>query len=71
MATRQAVSWAEDPVGGTADGRRAPVQDVGVNHRRAHVAVAEQLLNGSDVVSVLEQVRRERMAQGVGGWRAW
>jgi hypothetical protein len=38
-----------------------------VNHRRLHVLVAKQFLNGSDVIAVLEQVRRKRAAQGVTG----
>lgn len=41
------------------------VQHVRVDHRRRHVPVPEQLLNGADVVPVLEQVRRERVPQRV------
>jgi hypothetical protein len=29
----------EDPVGGALDPGRAPVEDVGIDHRRAHVLV--------------------------------
>src|ERR1019366_639557 len=43
----------------------ASIQDVRVDHRRPHVAVPEQLLNGPDVVAVLEQVRRKRMPESV------
>ena len=39
-------------VQGTADTAAASVQDVGVDHGRAHVAVAEQFLDGADVVAV-------------------
>src|SRR5919198_6002713 len=52
-------SWVEDPVGRTPDGGWSSVQNVGVDHRRAHVAVAEQLLDRTDVMAVLEQMRRE------------
>jgi len=38
---------------------------VGVNHRRADVAVAQQILDGADGVPVLEQVGRERVSQTV------
>jgi hypothetical protein len=36
-----------------------------VDHGRCHVRVSEQVLNGADVVSVLQQVRREAMAPPV------
>ena len=38
---------------------------MGVAHRRAHVAMAEQLLDGADAVAVLEQVGREGVAECV------
>jgi hypothetical protein len=44
---------------------RAAIQHVSVDHRRAHVAVPQQLLNGTNVVAVLEQMRRERMPKRV------
>src|SRR6266478_1991110 len=40
----------EHPVRRAPNGRRATVQDVGVDHRRAHIPVAQQLLNGANVV---------------------
>jgi hypothetical protein len=40
---------------------------VGVDHRGRDVAVAQQLLDGADVVTRLEQVGGERVAQGVTG----
>ena len=58
-----ARSWAEHPIGGALDPARPSVQDVGVDHRGAHVAVAEELLDGADVVTILEEVRGKRMAQ--------
>ncbi len=42
---------------------------MGVDHGRADVGVAEQLLHGADVGAGLEQVGGERMAQGVDGRR--
>ena len=33
------------------------LQDVGVDHRRGDVTVAEELLDGTDVVAALQQVR--------------
>ena len=53
--------------------RRAPhpattaVQDVCVDHSRADVLVAEELLDGPDVVAVLQEVGRERVPQRVTG----
>ena len=44
----------EDAVGGAAHASRATVEAVRVDHRRRDVAVAEGLLNGTDVVPVRE-----------------
>ena len=52
-------------VDGASDGCWASVQDVGVGHRRLHVPVSEKLLDGAGVVPVLEEVRGERVAEGV------
>ena len=38
---------------------------MGVDHGRAHVGVAEQALHGAYVGARLQQMRGERMAQGV------
>ena len=56
---------AEHAVGRAADSGRAPVEDVGVDHRRGDIAVAQEFLNGADVVPVFEQVGRERVPEGV------
>jgi len=56
-----------EAVEGASDGLRAAVEDVGVDHRGSHAAVPEQGLHGTDVVAVLEQVGRERVAEGVAG----
>ena len=49
----------------------AAIEDVRVDHGRADVAVAEQLLDRADVVTVLEQMGRERVPESVasGGLR--
>ena len=54
-------------VEGAADAPRAAIQDVGVDHRRGHVCVAEQLLDGADVVAVFEQMGGKGMAESMGG----
>lgn len=38
---------------------------MGVNHRGADVAVAEQFLHRANIVTVLQQVGREGVAQGM------
>lgn len=43
------VQRAHDPAS-------APVEDVGVDHRRLHVLVSQQFLDRPDVVAVLEEV---------------
>ena len=42
-----------------------PVQDMCVDHRRRHVLVPEQFLNGANVVATFEQVGRKGMPKGV------
>jgi hypothetical protein len=38
------------------------LQDVRVDHRRGHIIVPEQVLNGADVGTALQQVGSEGMA---------
>ena len=45
----------------------AAVEDVRVDHGGLDAPVAEELLDGPDVVSILEQMGRERVAKGVAG----
>jgi hypothetical protein len=54
------VEWA-------AHAESASVQHVRVDHRSCHVAVAEQLLDGADVVAALQKVGRERVPKAVAG----
>jgi hypothetical protein len=44
------------PVRRAPDAGRALVQDMGVDLCRAHIAVAEELLDGPDIVVILEQM---------------
>lgn len=45
----------------TADAQRPTIENVQINHRGTDVAMPEQFLHGPDVVTVFQQVRRERM----------
>jgi hypothetical protein len=51
----------------TPHARRTTIEDVGVDHRRAQIPMAQQFLNGADVVTVLKKVRREGMPERVTG----
>ena len=54
------MSYAEHPVRWASDRARAPVQDVSVDHGRADVVVAQELLDPPDVVTILQAVGGER-----------
>ncbi len=43
----------------------APIENVGVDHRRSDASVAEELLNRSDVIAVFEQVCGEGVPKSV------
>lgn len=47
----------------TANATSTAIEDMGVDHSRAHIGVPEQLLHGADVIAILEQMGRERMAK--------
>ena len=47
----------------TADSQSAAIEDVGIDHRRLDVFVAEEFLNRPDVVVGLQQVRGKGMAK--------
>jgi hypothetical protein len=55
------------PVDRAFDGSATPVENVCVDHRSPHVAVAQQLLHRAYVVAVFDQVRGEAMAERVTG----
>ncbi len=38
------------------DTSRAAVEDMGIDHRRLHVAMTQKLLDGSHVIAAFEQV---------------
>ena len=63
MDRSSAVQWAADTAG-------TSVEDVRVDHAGRNVAVAEQLLDGPDVVSVFEDRGREVGASGFHSRRA-
>ena len=58
----QSIDWASHP-------RATPVQNMCVDHGRPHIAMAEEFLNRSDVVPVLEQVGGKGVPECVAGSR--
>jgi hypothetical protein len=58
-------SSREDSVRGAADGARAPVEDVSVDHGGADVVVAQELLDRSDVMAILQQMGGEGVPECV------
>jgi hypothetical protein len=52
-----------------ADPSPTPVQHVGIDHRRLHVPMPEQFLNGADIVAIFQEMSGERMAQRVAAGR--
>lgn len=56
---------AARPVQRAAHGQAAAVEDVGIDHCRLHVLVAEQFLDRADVVTVLQEVGGEAVAKGM------
>ena len=54
-------------VEGRFDGEAAEFHNVGVDHGGFDVFVAEEFLDGSDIVAGLEEVGGEGVAEGVGG----
>ena len=49
----------------TADPAAAHLEHARVDHGRCHIRVSEQVLHCADVVSVLQQVRREAIPDTV------
>ncbi len=47
------------------DGQTATLKDMGVDHGGTHVFVAEEFLNSSNIVTILQQMRGEAVAQGM------
>jgi hypothetical protein len=46
-----------------------PVQNVGIDHRGSDVLVAEQLLDSTNVIAILKQMRRETVPKSVAARR--
>lgn len=55
---------AESPTG-FASAANHLVEDVGVDHRGLHVRMCKELMDGADVVAVLQEMRGERVPQRV------
>ena len=53
------------PARGAVNAATTTIQDVRVDHCRAHVFVAQEFLNCANVVTVFKQVSGERMAKTV------
>ena len=47
------------------DTSRAAAEDMGIDHRRLHVAMAQQLLHRSDIVTTLQEMSCEGMLESV------
>ena len=63
------MSYTEHPVRRASDRARAPVQNVSVDHGRADVVVAKELLDRPDVVAIFQQMGGERVAKRVTAYR--
>src|SRR5690606_20717645 len=48
--------WRSSAIQRTEHATAAPIQDVRIDHRGADVAVSEQLLDGANVIALLEKV---------------
>jgi hypothetical protein len=63
------VYWIADdrskPIRRAVNAATATIQNVRVDHRRAHVFVAQEFLNCANVVTIFKQVSGERMAKTV------
>ena len=53
----------------TLDAASAPVEHMGIAHRRPDVLVTEQCLHRTDVIPRFESMRRKGMAKGMAGGR--
>jgi len=65
VANTQTVYVALQRVKRAADTLAPAVEHMGVDHGGAHVLVAEQLLDGTDVVACLQQMSGEGVPKGV------
>jgi hypothetical protein len=51
----------------TSNSSSAAIKDVSVDHGRAHIPMAHQLLDGPDVVPAFQQVRRKAVTESMRG----
>ena len=56
---RDVLPWIE----WAAHTSAAPIQDVDIDHRGTDIAMAQQLLHRTDVITILNQVRRKRVPE--------
>ncbi len=54
-----------ESVDGAANASRSTVEDMGVYHRGLYVAMAQEFLDRSDMVTAFEQVSCERMPESM------
>ena len=47
MITSKRIDWSTDP-------NRTAVEDMGIDHLRRHIAVAQEFLHPSDIVTTLQ-----------------
>jgi len=52
-------------INGALDAARAPIQDLGIDHRGAHIVMTEEFLDRSDVITIFQQMCGEGMSQRV------
>ncbi len=55
------VDWAHHPTG-------ASIQDTGSDHRGRHVTVPQQVLDGSNLMAMLQQVKVHTNAERCDSW---
>ena len=51
---------------GTSNTSSASIQNMGIDHRRLHVAMAQKFLGGSDIVAIFQQISGKGMAGAQG-----
>jgi hypothetical protein len=59
------MAQTADRIQGTAHRQPDAIQHVRLDHRRVHILVTQQFLHRPDIVALLEQMRREAVAQGM------
>jgi hypothetical protein len=56
------------PIDGAANASRSTVEDMGIDHRRFDIIMAQEFLDRSDIVTASEQLSGKRMPEP-SGWR--